>query len=77
MPCVHLIAAAAAAAAAECSGAEAYIAFGNKRYFKDFNTYSQQLASFKVQPSALGFEPAWFFDQVDPLAGLNLHCNNG
>ena len=59
-----------------CSGAEAYVPFGTKRFFKDFATYTQQLAAYKASPSSLGFQPAWFFDEVQPLASFNMQCGD-
>ena len=60
------------------SGADAYLQFGSKRYFKDPATYQQQLAQFQSDRRFfLGWEPAWFWDQVEPLAGLSLACSGG
>jgi hypothetical protein len=68
---------ATAAVAAACRDADSYVAFDNKRYYKNANTYNQYMSTFLSDPSALTFEPAWFWDQVDPLAGLSLQCKNG
>jgi len=56
-------------------GSQAYVTFNNTRYYKDFATYTQQVAIHHASPSAMGPKPAWFFDVVQPLAAVNLQCD--
>lgn len=50
--------------------------YGNKRYYKDFNTYAQQLAMRNTAASSASKgEPMFFFDVVAPLSGFSLQCD--
>jgi hypothetical protein len=57
------------------SGEESYLEFGNTRFYKSPELYSQAQEAQRANP--LAFTPAFFWTEVHPLAGLNLECKDG
>lgn len=48
--------------------------FNNKRYYKDPAAYAEHMAADKpLGPH--GIQPAWFWQEVHPLAGFALQCD--
>lgn len=60
-----------------CSGLDAYYVYADKHYFKNRNAYVKDLELIESQPSSLNYMPAYYYDEVDPLAEFKVDCSHG
>lgn len=56
-----------------CSGLDAYFVYDDKHYYKNRNAYIKE--SNDAQPGSLSYTPAYYYDEVDPLATFNVYCS--